>query len=168
MVSKPTTQISIVRDAKSPIKPPIIRYIDARRTIIKYLSDKTRSISTLVAAEQMLLQRSVDPAEGSLRQEDAVKSIEVLHSLQAMANQLAAFNFRPAPVKQAKLIIAGVEVSVHANFILEGQDKGVEQIGAAMLRMTQDDTATAAAKLKRKNMGLYVATQHCQRKTLNT
>jgi hypothetical protein len=32
------------------------------------------------------------------------------------------------------------------------------QIGAALLRMTQDDAETDEAKAKRQNMGLYVAT----------
>ena len=81
LVSKPTTQISIVKNAKSPQKPPIIRYTDARRAIVEHLSDISRSNAPLVAAEQMLLQRSTDPSESSLRQDDATKSIEVLHAL---------------------------------------------------------------------------------------
>lgn len=157
-MSKPTTQISIVKNAKHPQKAPIIRYSDARRAIVEHLCDIGRSKSPLVAAEQMLLQRSTDPSEGTLRQDDAVKSIEVLHSLQAMSNQTSGFQFVSSPAKQAKLSIGGVEVSVYADMLVHGQEKGVEQIGAAVLRMTQDDTATDAAKEKRKNMGLYVAT----------
>lgn len=117
-----------------------------------------RSVSPLLAAEQMLLQRASDPAESALRQDDATKSIEVLQAIRAMSNQLSGYQFLKAPNTQEKLTIAGVEVSVNANFLLHGQEKGIEQIGAAMLRMTQDDTATDAAKLKRQNMGLYVAT----------
>ena len=117
-----------------------------------------RSKAPLVAAVQMLNQRSSDPAEGTLRQDDAVKSIEVLDALQGMSNQLAGYQFIKAPATQPKLSIHGVEVSVYADFILHGSEKGVEQVGAAMLRMTQDDSSTDAAKEKRKNMGLYVAT----------
>lgn len=157
-MSKPTTQVSIVKNAKHPQKAPIIRYSDARRAIVDHLSDMARPISALVAAEQMLAQRAIDPAEGTLRQDDAKKSIEVLHAIQAMGNQLSGFDFRVAPNTQNKLIVAGVRVSVYADFIVQGHKNGVEQIGASMLRMTQDDTATDAAKLKRKNMGLYVAT----------
>ena len=39
-----------------------------------------------------------------------------------------------------------------------GSSKGKEQIGAALLRMTQDDADTDEAKAKRQNMGLYAAT----------
>jgi hypothetical protein len=158
LVSKPTTQVSIVKSAKYPQKAPIIRYSDARRAIVEYLTDMSRSISPLVAAEQMFLQRSKDPAEGSLRQDDATKSIEVIRAIKDMSNQLSGFNFEAAPKKQKKLLLEGVQISVYADFIAKGKDKGVEQIGASMLRMTQDDSSTEAAKQKRKNMGLYVAT----------
>ncbi|MBW4984153.1 hypothetical protein KZZ07_16540 [Mameliella sp. CS4] len=158
LVSKPTTQISIVKNAKSPQKPPIIRYTDARKAIVDHLSDMHRSKSPLVAASQMLEQRAQDPSQSSLRQDDATKSIEVIGALQDMSNQLAGFQFHKAAAKQAKLMIEGVEVSVHADMLVHGERKGIAEVGAAMLRMTQDDAATDAAKLKRQNMGLYVAT----------
>lgn len=140
------------------MKPPIIRYSDARRAIVEHLSDISRSISPLVAAEQMLLQRAADPAESSLRQDDATKSVEVIQALQGMSNQLAGFQFHKAPNTQPRLVIAGVEVSVYADFLVHGQEKRVEQVGAAILRLNQDDSATDAAKQKRQNMGLYAAT----------
>ncbi|WP_322889337.1 MULTISPECIES: hypothetical protein [unclassified Yoonia] len=158
LVSKPTTQISIVKNAKHPQKSPIIRYSDARRAIVEHLCDLTRSNAPLIAAEQMLMQRSADPAESSLRQDDAVKSIEVMQSLQGMSNQTSGYLFLAAPSKQLKLLIGGVEVSVYADMLVHGHEKGSDQIGAAILRMTQDDSATEAAKEKRRNMGLYVAT----------
>jgi hypothetical protein len=36
--------------------------------------------------------------------------------------------------------------------------KGIDQIGAAILRMTQADADSESAKSKRRDMGLYVAT----------
>jgi len=94
----------------------------------------------------------------SLRKDDALKSIDVLHAIQTMANEVAQYQFVSAPRKQQKLIIQGVEVSVYADCLVHGSKAGVEEIGCAILRMTQDDAATDAAKAKRKNMGLYVAT----------
>lgn len=125
-----------MRSAKAPIKPPLIRYSDARRAIVEHLCDPTHSISSLVAAEHMFNQRAGDPAESALRQDDAVKSVEVLHSIQGMRNQLGHVAFAPAPRTQPKLIIAGVEVSVHADCLVEGSTGGVAEIGAAVLRMT--------------------------------
>lgn len=158
MVSSTTAQLGIVKRAKNPIAPPIIRYKDARPAITAHLTDPARKVNPLVAAEHMFQQRIADMAESSLRRDDAAKSVEVLHAIQGMQNHLSAFNFLPAPVLQGKLVLAGLDISVYADMLVHGSTKGDDQIGAALLRMTQDDASTDAAIEKRRQMGLYVAT----------
>jgi hypothetical protein len=158
MVSSDTARLGIIRRAKYPQLPPIIRYRDVRLPICRYLSDRSRSVNPLVAAEQMLRQRSEDPSETTLRQDDARHSIEVLRALHGMANRLAPFDFHPAPQNQATLGLAGVEISVYADLLVHGTSRRREQIGAAVLRMTQDDAETEAARSRRQDMGSYVAT----------
>lgn len=158
MVASDTARVGIVRRAKNPQIPPIIRYRDARGPICAYLCDGTRNIAPLTAAEELLRQRAADPAESALRQEDARLSIEVLHALQRIANQLAQFDFVSAPTDQDRLIISGVEVSVRADMVVHGSARGQNQFGAAVLRMTMDDAETEAARSRRREMGLYVAT----------
>jgi len=158
MVSSDTARMGIIRRAKNPQVPPIIRYRDVRPTICQYLSDPNRPVNRLVDAEEMFQQRIDDPATGDLLRDDARHSIEVLHAIQGMRNQLGAFDFNAAPRDQAKLIIAGVEVSVRADLLVHGSVRGIDQIGAAILRMTMDDAGTDAARQKRRDMGLYVAT----------
>jgi hypothetical protein len=75
-----------------------------------------------------------------------------------MANKLKGFDFQPAPQRQPKLVLADVTVSVYADLLVHGSSKGKEQIGAAVLRMTQDDADSVPAKEKRREMGFYVAT----------
>ncbi len=157
MVSTETARMSIIERARNPIRPPIIRYRDARQAICSFLTDKSRSLHYLVDAEQMFLQRSNDAAESALRQEDARLSISVLHAIQSMQNELAPLAFVPAPRNQRKLILSGVEVSVQLDMLIHGRTRGAEQIGAAVLRMTKDDGATASARDRRKRMGLYAA-----------
>ena len=106
----------------------------------------------------MLHQRATDPSVSAMRQEDARLSIEVVNAIQGMGNRLGQYNFAPAPQRQNKLTISGVEVSVRADLLVHGRTRGIEQIGAAILRVTKDDATTASAKEKRKQMGLYVAT----------
>lgn len=106
----------------------------------------------------MLQQRIDDPATGPLARDDAQHSIEVLHAIQGMANQLSAYAFVGAAAQQEPLRISGVTVSVRADLMVHGASRGVEQIGAAVLRMTMDDAATDAAIERRRSMGLYVAT----------
>lgn len=154
MVSSTTAQLGIVKRAKTPIIPPVIRYKDARPAITSYLTDPAKKLNPLVTAEQMFQQRVTDMSESTLRRDDAAKSIEVLHAIQGMQNQLSTYNFAPAPAKQGKLVLSGVEVSVYADMLVYSKDN----IGAALLRMTQDDASTEAAIEKRKQMGLYVAT----------
>lgn len=150
--------MGIIRRAKNPQIPPIIRYRDVRPAICGYLTDQNRNVAHLVDAEGMFQQRIDDPATRDLSRDDARHSIDVLHAIQGMSNKLAAFDFQPAPPDQSKLQIAGVEVSVRADLLVHGNSKATDQIGAAILRMTMDDAETDAAREKRKNMGLYVAT----------
>lgn len=150
--------MGILRRAKYPKSAPIIRYRDARDAICRYLADRVRSLNPLVTAESTLKQRSKDPAIAAFWQEDARLSIEVLHAVQRMGNQLGQFDFVNAPRDQPKLTIGGVEISVWADLLVHGASKGQELIGAAVLRMTQDDAETDSAKERRKDMGSYVAT----------
>ena len=157
MVSSDTARMGILRRAKYPQSAPLIRYRDARDAVCRYLTDRTRSLNQLVSAESMLKQRSEDPAISAFWQEDAKFSIEVLRAVQRMANQLGQFDFIAAPREQPKLIVGGVEISVWADLLVHGVAKGQDQVGAAVLRMTQDDAETDAAKERRRNMGIYVA-----------
>lgn len=158
MVASETAKLGIIKRAKYPIVPPIIRYKDVRPVVCAFLSDDTRSVKRLTEAEQAFAQRKDDASLSDLRQDDARASILVLHGLQGMGNQLATFTFSQAPQTQPKLVIAGVDVSVRVDLMVRMPIKGVEHSGAAVLRMTQDDAATDAAKAKRREMGLYVAT----------
>jgi hypothetical protein len=158
MVSSDTARVGIIRRAKHPQTPPIIRYRDARGPICAYLTDSNRGVNPIVAAEEMLRQRAEDPSESSLRQDDARQSIEVLHAIQRMRNQLGPFEFTAAPVEQGRLRLADVEVSVRADLLVLGASRGQDQVGAAVLRMTQDDAETETARSRRREMGLYVAT----------
>lgn len=151
--------MGIIRRAKTPPAAPIIRYRDVRPVVTAYLADPLRTVNHIVAAEAMFDQRASDPAESPLRQDDARQSIEVLHALQQMQNSLGAFDFHAAPPDQPKINLAGVEVSIRAELLVHGVARGgAHQIGGAVLRLTQDVGDSDAARDKRREMGLYVAT----------
>jgi len=158
MVSSDTARLGIVRRSKFPQKPPIIRYRDVRTPVCNYLADRLRSVNPLVQAEAMFRQRANDPSMSSLRQDDARQCIEVLRAIQGMGNQLGAFDFHSAPPSQPALDLAGVEVSIRADLLVYGSSRGKDQIGAAVLRLTQSDADTDAARSRRQDMGHYVAT----------
>lgn len=158
MISTDTARFGIVHRAREPSKPPIIRYKDVRMPICEFLADAGRRVNPLISAEEMFRQRSEDHSLSALKQDDAVQSIEVLHAIQRMANQLSTYDFQIAPTRQSKLQLCGVEVSVRADLLVSGRGRLEGKVGAAVLRMTQDDSQNEAAIGRRKEMGLYVAT----------
>lgn len=140
--------MGIIRRAAEPQTYVTTRYKDVRAPVRAFLADLARRGNPLNDAEAMFAQRAADPAESDLRQDDARQSIEVIRSLRGMANVLAPFQFVEAPHSQPKLMLSGVEVSVRADLWVYGNRSGSEQIGGALLRMTQDDGA------RREDMGL--------------
>src|SRR5438270_686811 len=129
MISSDTARLGIVKRAKYPQKPPIIRYRDVRVPICQYLSDRRRNVNPLVQAETMLQQRAKDSSVSALRQDDARQSIQVLHAIQGMANQLGPLDFHPAPQTQQPLMFGDVDVSVRADLLVYGSVRGRDQIG---------------------------------------
>lgn len=159
MVSSDTARSGIVRRAKSPQMPPIVRYRDVRGPICEHLASDSRNVNPLISAEAMFEQRMNDPSFSALMQDDARNSIEVIHGIQRMRNQLGQFSFSRAPDRQAKLVIEGLEISIRADLLVSGRSrKGDDLIGAAVLRMTQSGESSESALTKRREMGLYVAT----------
>lgn len=158
MVASDTGRVGIVKRAKYPSKPPMIRYADVRPALCAYLSDPMRNVNPLLLAQEMFEQRLADPAVKPLKKEDAELSLQVLKDIQSMSNKLKGLTFLPSPKEQPKLDVSGVIVSVRADLLVEGVHKGNEQRGAAVFRMTVDDADSDAAKSKRKEMGQYVAT----------
>ena len=153
MVSTDTARMGIIRRAREPQPHTITRYGDVRNIICAYLADPSRKLDHLVRGEQMFSHRMSDSAEGVMRKEDARLSMEVLHAIQGMANQIAQYEFVLPPRKQPKLTISGVTVSVRADLYVHGRSRNQDQIGTAILRMTKSD-----GQEKRRQMGLYVAT----------
>lgn len=159
MVSSDTARAGIVKRAKSPQKPPIIRYRDVRGPVCEHLASASRNGNPLISAEAMFEQRMTDSSFSALMQDDARNSIEVIHGIQRMQNQLGQYAFREAPKRQPKLVIEGLEVSIRADLLVDGSSrKGDNLVGAAVLRMTQSGEKTESAISKRREMGLFVAT----------
>jgi len=158
MVSSDTARMGIIKRSKYPSVPLMIRYKDVRPVVSAFLSDIRRPVNLLVEAEEMFNQRAEDPAESSLRKDDAQKCVEVLHSIQRMANQLASYQFSRAQTRQPSLDLGGVEISIQADLIVTAQIRSRPHQGAAVLRFTQADGDSETAIARRRDMGTYAAT----------
>ena len=159
MVSSDTARMGIVKRAKRPPDAVVIRYRDVRQVSSSFLSDRRRDLGVLNNAEKTFLNRMKSKAARPLLKEDAEHSIEVLHALHRMANQLAPYDFFAPPKSiEPRLMISGVAVSVHLDLLVRGTSRGVRQIGGALFRLTKEETATATQRSRREEMGLYTAT----------
>lgn len=159
MVSSDTGRLGIIRRAKQPQTFVVTRYRDIRDPICNFLADPARNPAILTTVENHLRQRANDPAETALRQDDARAQIEVLASLRAMAGSIGSATYLTQPANRpSSIMIEGVQVSVRLDLQVEATARGIAQVGGAILRMTQDDADTPAARDRRRDMGTYVAT----------
>lgn len=159
MVTGDTGRMGLIRRARDSITPTRTRYREARKAIRAAMCDPAREKAILAAARATLEQKSSDGAASSFVRDDAEKSIDALDALAKMRNQLAGYDYVPAPKDQAPLLISGVEVSVYADMLLHRTSREADQVGAVLLRLTQpEEDETEKAADKRKDMGLYAAT----------
>ena len=76
-----------------------------------------------------------------------------------MRNQLAGFDYQPAPRRQAHLIITGVSISVNCDLLIHRSQRNAEQIGGLLFRLTKsDEDESEYVASRRREMGLYAAT----------
>lgn len=159
MVATDTGKIGIIKRARESTTPVRTRYKDARTAIRTALCDPVGEKRIIAVAHNALEQKTEDYALSNFSRDDAQKSIEALTAYGVIRNQLKGYDFVPAPTKQPKLILSGVEVSVHCDVLVHRTAKGIDQIGAALLRLTKpEDEETERAADKRKEVGLFGAT----------
>ena len=155
MVATDAARPRIIRDARDPQETLTVRYSYARRAIRSFLIDMRRDISHLSNMESRLQGRSADASLSCWARDDARRSIEAMWAAYRIRNDVASYVFVANPSRASTVIqISGVAVSVHPDLYVHGRSRGIDQIGAAILRLTKDD---GAASDKRKEMGRYVA-----------
>ena len=156
MVATDTGKIGIIRRSRESGAPIRSRYKDARTAIRSALCDPVAEKRILAATKNALEQRSEDPSQSDFARDDAEKSFEALAAFADIRNQLAGYDYAPAPKSQPKLILNGVEVSVQIDVLIHRSYRGAEQVGAALFRLTKpEDDETDKAADKRRDVGQY-------------
>jgi hypothetical protein len=107
-----------------------------------------------------LEQKTGDGSLSNFVRQDAQLSLGALKVFQrADRNLLGGYSFTRAPTRQPHLMIAGVDVSINLDLMLERERNGRRERGGALLRLTKaDEEETDGAAGKRRDMGLYAAT----------
>lgn len=159
MITPDTGRIGIIKRAKTSNTAVRTRYNDVRTVIRSALTDPVNERRILAAAYESFEQRQGDASLSPFVKDDAAKSLEVINAYKGMRNSLAVRDFVAPPPRQAPITIGGVKVSVTADVLLHGEDKGKATIGAALFRFTQpEDESDTRAIAKRREMGIYAAT----------
>ena len=159
MVSGDTGRLGIIRRARESGTPPRTRYKDARATLCNALTDAASERRILREAKTLFDQRAHDSSQSAFIRDDAEKSLQVIKAYQDMRNQMAGYDYVPAPRRQPNLQLGGIEVSVSLDLLIHRSRGQADEIGGVLFRLTQaDDGETDAAATKRKDMGAYAAT----------
>ncbi len=159
MLAGNTGKLGIIKRAREKGNAAGVRYSDARDAIKLALCDPAGEIRHLNDAANRFRQKEKDTALSAFMRADAEKSIDVLNALSLMRNQYAGTDFQAAPLRQPKLILSGVQVSVSCDVLIHSSHKGEDQIGGALLRLgIPEEDPTETAKRKREDMGAYAAT----------
>lgn len=159
MLAGNTGKLGIIKRAREKGNAAGVRYSDARDAIKLALCDPAGEARHLSDAANRFRQREKDTALSTFMRDDAEKSIDVLNALSLMRNQYAGTDFQPAPLRQPKLTLSGVQISVACDVLIHGTHKGEGQIGGALLRLgIPEEDPTETAKRKREDMGAYAAT----------
>ena len=158
MVASETGKIGIIKRSHESVTPPRLRYSDARRTIRAFVGDPRRDKRVLHAARTTFEQRASDLSQTAFVRSDAEGCKDVIDHFLTMQNVLGGYDFVPAPQRQAKLSLGGVEVSVNVDALLHRTKGATEQIGGALFRFTKAEDESDNAAGKRREMGLYAAT----------
>lgn len=135
-LASPTRRQSILRNAKFPPAFLVIRYGAAKAAICSYLTDDTRSMRPLAAAEHEQIQQS-QGAGTSYARNDAALSAEAIKGFRAMVgpNFLPGLTFRAFPNARPKLVVAGVDVSVSLDLVAHNMAKGL--VGGVLLQTSK-------------------------------
>lgn len=153
-------QERIIRNAHWQLKPPVIRYKDARQPLQRFLASPTRDQRILEAAKSDLEARAANPNTRPLARDDALASIGAIEDFQRAWNAFpfGGLNFDLAPRQMPSLYIEGVEVSVALDAIVNAVVKGDDVVGGVLLRLAKGtDAETEAAAAKRREIGKNAA-----------
>ena len=158
MVSTEAAKLKIIENAKYPEESVVLRYRRARRIVCDYLVDPLKSATHITNAEAYFRQRVNDLKLTCWQHNDAEQSIEIVHAIQGMRNELARYDFVRTPCNASRILpLAGVSVSVRLDLLVHRYSKGKDQIGAAVLKMNKYGPTTRHSAERREDAGTYAA-----------
>lgn len=155
-LASPSRRQTIIRNAKYAPTFLVARYNEARSSVCDYLTDATRPVAKLHAAEANLKAKA-EAAASKFRENDALLSAEAVASFASMISDIKQFPKKFSDLTFArvigpppKLLMSGVKVSVQIDLISKNVAR--EKCGGILLQTSK----AIAAKSWREEHSNYV------------
>lgn len=162
MVASDVGREGIIQRARWQGAAAVVRYRDARRAMVRFLSDPHRRPQTLLDTKERLEAQADDPALRPFMREDARSSVGALDAFRAGLNEFGfgGLHFELPPGGLGPLDIESVAVTVSLDLIVRATDRRRgELVGGVLFRLSKgSDGETDAAATRRREMGMYAAT----------
>lgn len=153
------SQLCIIERAREPANFIVTRYRIARETISQALLDPRRANGLIESARDNLEQRVDDPSLSPFQRSDASLSLDALTAFDRLRNQLAGYTFKAPPPRWPYLHIAGVDISVNIDLVIETERQGKLLRGGVIFRLSRpEEDERDAARNRRLERATIAAT----------
>lgn len=142
---------AIVQEARFPKRSAVARYVVARDSLVRFLSDDTRNQRHLAEAINRLEQRAARPGASDWIKQDCDASREALAAFQRSYNRLGLGSCQCGPVhgSQPPLTFGPTKVSVSLDVLMRKKDiGGPDLIGGAVFVFNRGE-ASAKKRVER-------------------
>ena len=140
-----TRRTSIIREARFPKTSIVAQYDRARDALVKFLTDRARSLNHLATATDQLGKREARPTATEWVKRDCRFSIEAIEAFQRGYNRLGLpqIDCLPKEGRQRPLTIGPTRVSVSLDVITrQPVMRGADNIGGAVFLFSRGERST--------------------------
>ena len=159
--ASPTRQRAIRREAKYPKTSVVAQYAPARKGLVDFLDDASRSLNHLASVINRQERRQNSSEATDWVKRDSRLSIEAIETFQRSYNRLgfAALDFQALPRRQAHLDIWPTKVSVNLDLIVrQTQRDGSTKIGGAIFLFSKGEASSKKRIEQSKNAAGLILT----------
>jgi len=154
VVSDPSRQKAIIREAKFAKKVMIVRYKKARKFIPHAFNSNSLDIDKLVRRAEEIER---EEALSDWQKTDNANSALVLKAIAALAPDLTWENARVIHLRIGGLEIAGVKVSVEPELVFSFEHRKIAKVGAIILNTAKGDEKSLARRNGAYCVGDYLS-----------
>lgn len=133
--ASPTRRRRIIHDQKHPAEKIVALYHQAKKPVVDFLTEGRDEQRLREACRQL----RADSSGSDWARQDRANTAEALDRFLEMANELPMdVSYAVGPNDPAKLLVAGVAVSVRPDFVISFERRGKQYSGAVKLHLIKN------------------------------